>query len=107
MNVLSFKESSPDPAAELASQVHESADVVMAMPTSHAVDFGQIAMVISRGPDCKINADCQSSYFGQLGRPLANPQMGGLGTGLAALEFLPSRSFYGSKKKFAGPENII
>ncbi len=53
-------------------------------PAGHAVDFSQIAMLISRGPDCKINADCQSSHFGQLGKPLANPQMVGLGTGSAS-----------------------
>ncbi|PBK58604.1 hypothetical protein ARMSODRAFT_1028121 [Armillaria solidipes] len=32
---------------------------------SHAVEFGQIAMLLSSGADCKINADFQSSCFGQ------------------------------------------
>ncbi|PBK81642.1 hypothetical protein ARMGADRAFT_1068489 [Armillaria gallica] len=34
MSVSSFEESSPDPGAELASRVHESAGVVMAVPTT-------------------------------------------------------------------------
>ncbi len=47
----------------------------------HAVEFGQISMLLSRGADCKIYTNSQNSWFGQLGRLLANPQMGGLSTG--------------------------
>ncbi len=67
----------------------------------HAVEFGQISMLLSRGADCKIHANSQSSQFGQLGRPLANPQMGGLGTGSPStgIPTLPLISWVQKKKK--------